>query len=120
MLLFLCMKLLILSILIVFAFDTNGSAQESTVQGALVGNDPSATLTTGIGQVVRPVGTPVIKSPSSILFAPQPQPVAPYTPNAGRQQTVLSDMTAAPETGKAQWIRIPKSKLPRVQTIPYR
>jgi len=120
MLMFVCMKLSILSILIVFAFGASGSAQEPDVQGAIVGNDPAATLTTGIGQVVKPVGTPVIQSPSSTLFAPQPQPA--LTPaTAGRSQTVLSDMTTAtPETGKAKWIRIPKSKLPPVQTIPYR
>ncbi|MBI5299915.1 MAG: hypothetical protein HY877_06465 [Deltaproteobacteria bacterium] len=114
------MKLFILSILIVLAFGANGSAQESDVQGAIVGNDPAATLTTGIGQVVKPVGAPVIQSPSSALFAPQPQPALSPT-TAGTQRTVLSDMTtAAPETGKAKWIRIPESKLPRIQTIPYR
>ena len=111
------MKLSILSILIVFAFGATGFAQ-TDVQGVIVGNDPTATLTTGIGQVIKRVGTPVIQSPASTLFAPQPQPAV--TPTTAGKQRVLSDMTTAPEIGKAKWISIPESKLPRIQTIPYR
>lgn len=55
-------------------------AQNNEARDALLGNSPSTTLTTGIGQVVKPVGTPVVQSPLSIHPpSEQPKPLLPLT-----------------------------------------
>lgn len=59
-------------------FGAKAFGQDGDARAVLLGNDPTATLTTGLGLVVKPVGTPVIQSP----FAPAPAP-APATPAVG-------------------------------------
>lgn len=53
------------------SFQSETYAQDTTTRDALLGNSPRTTLTTGIGQVVKPVGIPVILSPLSVQQNPQ-------------------------------------------------
>ena len=60
-----------LSFLIGMALSLSAMAQEDdAVRRALRGTSPATTLGTGIGQVVQPVGKPLIRNPQ----APQPAP----------------------------------------------
>ncbi|MDO8526132.1 MAG: hypothetical protein Q7T03_00420 [Deltaproteobacteria bacterium] len=67
------MKFIFLSILIA-VFAVKSYAQENTVTEALLGNNPRATLTTGIGQVIQPVGIPVVQAPAASFLRPPPPP----------------------------------------------
>jgi len=69
------MKYLFLTSLIVTGLTGSpASSQEDSVRGALLGNDPRATLTTGIGQAVQPIGIPVVSTPNAAPAAPSTAP----------------------------------------------
>src|SRR3989344_1475979 len=74
------MKCCVLSILIACCLSQKVYAQANDdTRKALLGNDPNTTLTTGIGQVVQPVGTPVVQPLTGEPYAKPPPPALPST-----------------------------------------
>lgn len=121
------------------AFGAKVHAQASDTEKALLGNDPNTTLTTGIGQVVQPVGIPVIKSPLATYPTTSKQtPLTPTKPATAEKKIAKSKKEASlnlllsnqiygssSSTGHetnhatAKVTRVPTTPFPKVQRIPY-
>jgi len=147
------MKFLELSILIAIFAGQKVIGQESdTVRQILLGNDPNVTLTEPIGQVLQPVGIPVIQPPTSSWRAPDlttpPPPSSALKKKryelgedpkketkdqkeikrAATRELLFSNQifgeggaasTISQQKTQPERIRVPYSKPPAVQKIPY-
>ena len=103
------MKYWVLSILITIFVGQKSYAQESsdTVRAVLLGNDPNATLTTGIGQVLQPVGIPVVQPPASSVTNPI-QTTPPPTPSALKKQSGQPGETKGKTEGLYELGEVPR------------
>lgn len=90
----------------VLLFGGNAYSQE-TVLDAYRGSNPTATITTGIGQVIKPVWTPVITPVNTPPPAPQAAPR--YTPEQILEQDLANEAKYKAK-GKYELGEVPQKK----------